>query len=881
MASLTEQLEIRLPELLGPWDRWQASGATDDFEALIAPLAELTGEVQDAGLHQMGEILEVICVLLMDAQETGDRPQPGWFMDVIAVLLELADRGGESDDPELLEMIATLTGCHPDTSVDVSLEVMGDAGREASQPPELPEPGSLILQPEATVSGDVWQAFMDDTPRHLAALREGVLALKAGDQVDAKTVHGLERASHTVKGASALVGVTAMSHLAHALEDRFEALPEQTQGVSRNERELLVEAVDTLEGLFESLETGSAAPPDLISIIARLRGQDLPDSVAERDMTEDAPAPATAPGPTRQQMPELDGVRSLAEELGVNAVRARELLRRLQADMALAQLAEKQLDDARYELEKLVDTRSMARVARSSAEGRFDALEMDEYDALHLVTRHTSALMADMREKYGAVKERLGLMETLIRQQSRQVDRLQGEVMDGYREALTRLTPRLARCVRQAARSCGKQAELEVHGDALRVDRQLLDQLAEPLMHVLRNAVDHGLRESGTVSVHYQLAGHRLCITVTDDGPGVDMAGLRDRLAEQDPDALTWDEAQLLDTLWRPGFSTRKDVTELSGRGIGMDAVRQAILALGGQARLSQPQQGGLVVALEIPLQRMTEYMLVVEAGGRAYALRSRDIHRVLPPEPRSMMPVGGQTVWTEENEDWVVLDLGMRLAGQPAPVSETRQTLVLVASEESRYALAVDRVLMGEQLSLRPLPEGAPPLPGLAGLAVQGDGSLIPVLVPQYWCGGGRPAVADEQTPVAMHKGLHRTTVLVVDDSGSVRSTLRELLQDTGYNVVTACDGAEALRQMEAGPVDAVLTDLEMPVMDGLSLTTTLRGQARHAALPVIMLTSRNQPHHRSLAQEAGVNAYLTKPFDEDQLLDTLEEVLACTPQE
>ncbi|RMF17973.1 MAG: hybrid sensor histidine kinase/response regulator [Gammaproteobacteria bacterium] len=879
MDTLMEQLESRLPELLAPWERWQAEGSPDDFEALIAPLAELTGEVQDAGLHQMGEILEVICVLLMDAQETGDRPPPEWFMDVISVLLELADRGGESDEPELLDAIATLTGCGPDSTESAPGAAGDQAVDDATDMPGLPDPPRLTLQPESTVSADVWRAFLEDTPRHLEVLREGVLALSPDAPVDASVMHALERASHTIKGASALVGVTAISQLAHALEDRFEAVKQEGEALGQAQSDLLVEAVDTLESLFEALETGAPVPSHVSVLIGRLRGQNVPDACPETDTPQQTEAARSAhrPGPLHQAG--LEGIRMLAEELGVNAVRARELLRRLQADMALAQLAENQLDEARYELEKLVDTRSMARVSRPSVgEGRFDALEMDEYDALHLMTRHTSALLADMREKYGVVREHLGLMDTLIRQQSRQVDRLQSEVMDGYREPLSRLTPRLARCVRQAARSCGKQARLAVEGDEIRVDRQLLDQLAEPLMHLLRNAVDHGLNETGTVSVRYRLAGHRLCITVTDDGPGVDLVSLRARITAHEPAAGAWDDETVLATLWRPGFSTRDQVTELSGRGIGMDAVRQAVLALGGRASLSQPGQGGLVVELEVPLQRMTEYMLVVEAGGRAYALRSRDIYRVLPPDQRTLISLGEQYVWTEEGEDWVGLDLGLRLSGQPAPLTETCQALVLIREAEGQYALAVDRVLMGEQLSLRPLPESAPPLPGLAGLAVQGDGSLIPVLQPYYWCGGQRRVASGQSQP--QRQRLHRRTVLVVDDSGSVRSTLRELLQDTGYNVITAGDGAEALKALETGAADVVLTDLEMPVMDGLTLTTRLRRESRHAGLPVIMLTSRNQPHHRSLAQEAGVNAYLTKPFDEDQLLDTLEEMLACTSQ-
>ncbi|WP_369601368.1 response regulator [Hahella sp. SMD15-11] len=877
MTNWCTRLEGLLESLQPQWTQWQARGDEADFEALIAPLAELTGDIQAEGAQPLGEIMELACVRLMDAQETGNRPDEAWFPELMCALLALAEQPDEAPDEEVMAVIGALTGCQLETP-ETEGGVPEDRGEAEPEAPAL-SAEALSLQPDHQVSADVWRAFMEDTPRHLGILRQRLATWQAGQVLQPETVHACERASHTIKGAAALVGVRGLSTLAHALEDRFEQMAAQPGPLDEASVNLMLETVDTMDACLGSLRGDEPPPANLGALVCQLRGLEAPAELtrAEAEVPQPSGGAVQPPGAA---VPALDAdtlgpIRRLAEELGVSAVRGRELLRRLSADMALAQLAENQLDDSRYELEKLVDTRSMTRLHRTDGAGTgFDALEMDEYDALHLVTRQTTALMAEMREKYASVRERLGMMETLVRQQSRQIEELQCRVLEGYREPLSRLNPRLERCVRQAARACGKQVALRIRGDSLRIDRQILDALPEPLMHVLRNAVDHGIPDRGDISVAYSTLGHALEICIQDSGPGVDFSRLRQRVALTDPALADAPDAVLLESLWKPGFSTRDQVTELSGRGIGMDAVRQAVTELGGSATLEQPSEGGLCVRLQIPLLRMTEHMLIVEAGGRSWALRSRDLYRILPPRSRTLDTLGSRRVLREEGEDWTWHDLGLRLHGEQVSPDETGQPLLLIRTDAGGHALAVDRILMGEQLTLRRFPETVGPMPGVSGLAVMGDGSLVPVLEPGYWC-------QDDRTPGPVHrKARARTTlpqVLVVDDSHSVRTTLREVLEDAGFPVLTATDGQDALALIHQHPVQVVVTDLEMPVMDGLALTRQLRAGPDHAGLPVIMLTSRDQPHHRELARHAGVNAYLTKPFDENTLLDTVQEMLTC----
>jgi chemosensory pili system protein ChpA (sensor histidine kinase/response regulator) len=426
----------------------------------------------------------------------------------------------------------------------------------------------------------------------------------------------------------------------------------------------------------------------------------------------------------------------------------------------------------------------------------------------------------------------------------------------------------------------------------------VLEEMAEPLLHLLRNAIDHGIEDAaareaagkpvaGTVRVRAGHEGTQIVIRVSDDGRGIDYEAVR--LAAVARGALSPEAAaiaspdELTDLLFQSGFSTAGRITEISGRGVGLDVVRDLVERLKGTVSLASEPGRGATFTVRLPLTLAVIRALVVEAEGHTFALPLGSVTQILRLDPEQCGRIGSQDVARVGGETLPRFALAKRLGLRGTSEPDPRPPAVVIGVGDRRYVVVLDRIAGGREVVVKSLGTHVRHAPGIAGATLMGDGSVVLILDPAELCSPARAARhAPHPVPVASARhAAEQLTVLVVDDSPSVRRFVSGQLRDAGMDVLTAKDGLDALdvlHHAERLP-DAVMLDVEMPRMDGYELLSTLRATPAHQNLPVVMLTSRAGDKHRRKAMELGATAYLVKPYQPAELLRVLRDAAAAAP--
>ncbi|HZC74036.1 MAG TPA: response regulator [Jatrophihabitans sp.] len=471
---------------------------------------------------------------------------------------------------------------------------------------------------------------------------------------------------------------------------------------------------------------------------------------------------------------------------------------------------------------------------------------------------------------------------------SRSVNELQDRAMRTRMVPIATVTDQLQRAARDLARSQGKQLRWEVRGTETELDRSVLGRLAESLVHVVRNAVDHGIEvpeerraagkpDYGTICLHAMQLGSEVIIAISDDGRGVDISDVRRQAGRQglDADSLTDEEA--LELIFLGGLSTSRFVTDVSGRGVGLDVVRCNVEAAHGRVEVRSDPAAGSEFRVIVPITLAVLRCLLVEAGGQRFAL---PFHRVV-----SSQPYDRAAGMRAEGRPVAIVD------GRPIPVSGLAETVglkesahaagpvVILADTGRRHAFRVDQLVGQRDVVLKGLTRLLPHLPAVAGASVEPDGSVLVVLDPpgliQRARESGRTAAAAAEAP---RSTASQRSVLVVDDALTVRELQRGILERAGYEVRVATHGAQALAALDERPADIVLTDVEMPVMDGFALTEAIRSRPALANIPVLILTSLSSEADKKRGLDAGADGYIVKSgFDETSLLAAVDRLLGA----
>ncbi len=548
------------------------------------------------------------------------------------------------------------------------------------------------------------------------------------------------------------------------------------------------------------------------------------------------------------------------------------------------------------ELEQLVDVRNVSSpLSKSIQRGDFDPLELEQYNELNTVTHRLVETAIDAREMNRTVEDNLVLLDALLVDQGRLHRDSQEAVLRTRMVPIQTVVPRLQRSVRQTCRLVDKEVELVVRGADTPMDSNVLNNMVDPLMHILRNAVDHGIEPphqrqrlgkppAGRIELHFMREGNNIAIHCRDDGAGLDLAAIR-RTAEEHgllaPDKpLEPDELARLILL--PGFSTRGSATQTSGRGIGMDMVYSRLLDMKGSLRIQTEAGKGCLMELRLPVTLISTHALLLRVRDQIYALSDRGIEQILYSGAGKIQTLGKVTTYRLGNDIHELTSLESLLnLPQDRREHDRGMSPVLLVREETGglRAVLVQEVLDSRDLVVKNMGQYIPTLPGIVGATILGDGSVAPVLdLPELLrarAAGQRLPTAAVQSAQSTSAVSHRQIVLAVDDSLSARRSLAQFVQDAGFEVRTARDGLEAIEIINSKRPDLVLADLEMPRMNGLELTAHLRANQTTHDLPVIMITSRSTAKHRHEAEAVGVDTYLTKPFMEDDLLEQMHRLL------
>ena len=450
------------------------------------------------------------------------------------------------------------------------------------------------------------------------------------------------------------------------------------------------------------------------------------------------------------------------------------------------------------------------------------------------------------------------------------------------------VTDRLHRAVRDLARAQGKEIRWETTGSDTEMDRGVLHQLSDSLLHLVRNAVDHGVEPTAervaagkpayaTIRLHAMQLGSEVIIAVTDDGRGIDTVGVSQRAARQGIDTEGLSEQEVLGLTFHPGLSTTDFVTDVSGRGVGLDVVRTNVEAARGRVEVRSEAGAGTEFRIMVPITLAVLRCLLVEAGGQRFAL---PFHRVLlsqADEPATRVHAEGRPVVLVEN--------------QPVPLSALSETLgvtdgktaggpvVVLADISRRHAFQVDRLVGQRDVVLKGLSRLLPHLPAVAGASIEPDGSILVVLDPPGLIQRARMGTRVTSAPaLAEDVAAPPQRVLVVDDALTVRELQRSILERAGFQVRVASDGSQAMSKLAEEPSDLVLTDIEMPTMDGFALTKAIRAHPTLANIPVLILSSRSSEADRQQGLEAGADGYIIKSgFDESSLLSAVNRLLGA----
>jgi len=687
--------------------------------------------------------------------------------------------------------------------------------------------------------------FAEEAEGRLATLSELLLELErnGGDQ---ELLSSVFREAHTLKGAAAVVGLADVLRVAHAMEEILEGLRRGDATASPELVDALLGAVDGMREMVPAVLAGDDRGDHADRLVATLR--DRPP-----------PAPAPAPAPPAAPVVADQGPPGPPPSAAAPA--------------ALPPARRPRRKTIRLPVERLDD------MVRLVGEASAAALRVGR-----LVTDQLGADPAGVPE--------LGDLTRIL-------ERLQERTLQARMVPFGTIAEPLRRAGRDLARSLGKAVELEVRGQETELDRGVLEQVADPLLHLVRNAIDHGIEDPegrlaagkpprGTVTVQATQLGSEVVVTVTDDGQGIDLERVRQRAGEAGGHLDGVGDGEALYAIFRSGLSTAAAVSEVSGRGVGLDVVRTSLAAVRGRVEVRSEPGSGCEFRLSVPITLAVLPCLLVETAGRRFAI---PMHSVVSAEAPGWSEdhVEGQAVIRVRDQVLPVSDLAATLgsSGGRAEAPAGDRPAVVVASMTRRHAFRVEALLGQRNVVVNDLGRLLPRLELLAGAALEPDGSILLVLDVSglvdraRWIrstAGGRPGAADGGVdPFRPPEPAVEASVLVVDDTAVVRELERSILEQAGYRVRTAGDGHQALAALADAPADLVVTDVDMPNCDGLELTRSIRAEPALAGLPVVVVTSNVGDADRRRAMDAGADAYLVKgELDQRALLEVVGRLLS-----
>ncbi len=861
------------PELIARLqaDKAIAAGETAEPELADIPLLEL----------------EASAVPLAPVAEPEPQPE-------IALDQQFAVPAAELPVPEPAAVEA-----EPSPAPGIALDMLPQSGAEAVEPPAAKaeaagaeEHAQPLPHKEREVHDEVDEQllpiFLEEAHELYPQIGTTLRAWREQPD-DAQLGRNLQRSLHTLKGSARMAGAMRLGELTHRVEDRVE------RAMARGElnAELWNELDNYLDRIGNAIEQ-LQHPPAAAAV--EQQPSAAPAAQPQVAAAQAVPAQALEIGAERAMQAALLRVRSDTVDRLVNE--AGEIsVARSRAEMELGALKNSVLDltdsvnrlrKQLREIEIHAEGQMQARIAVSgeSAE-KFDPLEFDRFTRFQELTRFMNESVHDVQTVQQTLLKNLAVTESALNAQAHLNRDLQQGLMAIRMVPFASIGERLYRIVRQTGKELGKRTNLELSGTEVELDRSVLERMTAPFEHLLRNAVAHGLETpeqrvragkepTGEIRLSLRQESNEVVFELSDDGAGLDVARVRQKAVESGvlqageeiSDELT------MQLIFTPGLSTAQEVTEISGRGVGLDVVRSEITALGGRIDLASDPGHGMRFSIHLPLTLAVTKTLLVRAGQQTYALPSNMVENVQQLKPSALDAIYKQQYVEWQGARYPLHFLAHLLGEDDAEIeAQPHNPVLLLRAGDKRIAVHVDELLGNQEVVVKNIGPQLARLPGIAGATVSANGTVILIINPIAFT---QRIVVTRKIAKAATEAVHQAPlVMVVDDSLTVRKITSRLLARSGYQVVTAKDGVDALEQLADVAPNVMLLDVEMPRMDGFELTKRLRQDARTQDLPIIMITSRTADKHRRYALELGVNEYMGKPYQEEELLDNIARLI------
>lgn len=801
-----------------------------------------------------------------------------------------------------------------DRSFDI-LQLDGPVGTEQKAEPPPAEPqGEDEFEPDA----EMLEIFSIEAEDLLGGIDSNLDVLRAApDNRDA--LWEVRRHAHTFKGAAGIIGLKKPSALAHRIEDLLDRLA-QTQTVpGAKVLDLIVRATELLRALTKG-EASVAVDARTAEIYAAfdetLRELSDPSAVKPEVVNDDrepaeirktaAPAgePAASRPIVRVSINRLDDLAGTVRDLLVSRSVVEQRFAEFELQLEALGRITKRLQAASARIENdfeatTLDTRTPfdrthesneENILNASESESFDSLELDRYTDFHESSRELSESAQECFAVNTSLDALRAAFDAVFSEQRRLIEETQEKLVQIRLIRFGSLETRLHRVVRVTCEEEDRKAEIVIENPDVELDTDVLDSLVEPLMHLVRNAVVHGIEppemrrlvgkpETGRITVSVANEETHVELRVRDDGRGIAVNMLKAKAVEAgliEPDeALSLDHDGILSLMFLPGLTTAEKLSMSAGRGVGMSIVRESVESRNGIIAVETAVQHGTTFVIRIPLAFAFAQVLLVRSGSNLSAVPVRSVRQIKEVSPKDIRTGPNGPAIRIDSADFPVRFLADHFSETPTVAGVDALDVLQIENSEGRYALAVDEILRTEEIAIKPLGKPLDSVGGMLGAAMLGDGAVVPVLDIAYFM-NAEPVAPSDFHPASPAEV--KPLILIVDDSPSVRHMTSKMISAAGWDVVTAKDGAEAL-EMLSGPAlpDLILTDVEMPRIDGYELVAAVRNREFLNHIPVVFITSRASDKHREKAAELGVSEYLTKPFVESELLQTVERLTLC----
>ena len=778
----------------------------------------------------------------------------------------------------------------------------------------------------ADVDADILEIFVEESGELCEALETHLTAWEQQPD-NAEAGNELNRVLHTLKGGARLAGLKELGDISHDFETALEqtdlrvAPPAEFFARMHAWQDRINELVEQISKAAVRQKAAAASPAESLPAAVQ-----APASAVAAKAKAEPPQQKLTRRQQAQQQPQemvridagmLESLVNLAGETSINRGRVEQGVTEFTHHVQEMGNTIERLYEQLRRLDVETESQIMSTYQQGLESGEygedFDPLEMDQYSELHQITKQLSESASDLLDLKNTLIDRTRDTETLLLQQSRINTELQERLMRTRMVPFTRLVPRLRRIVRQVSGEIGKKVEFDVVNPEGELDRTLMERIVAPLEHMLRNGVDHGIEdpagrlaagkdETGRITLELTREGGEVVMILSDDGKGIDTDAVRRKAIER---GLIEEGARLTDQevqqfIFNAGFSTAAKVTQISGRGVGMDVVSSEIKQMGGSVSIDSKKGLGTRFTIRLPFTLAMNRALMIRAGEDIYAIPLNQIEGIVRISPYELENYFGEedTPFIYANQPYELDYIGNFVLGQRAPShlmsQQTPLPVLLIRSTEHQVAILVDGLVGSREVVVKSVGPQLATVAGISGATILGDGSVVIILDVHSLIRAAHmqrqhgllekrarqdanlPEEIIPEAPVVEEARV--PLVMVTDDSVTVRKVTTRLLERNGYEVMTAKDGVDAVAKLEERRPDLMLLDIEMPRMDGFEVASHVRHDSRLKNIPIIMITSRTGEKHRERAFEIGVDRYMGKPFQEGELLETIQELLART---